>query len=50
MRHVRRQKNIVRDAQNNHFVIYIIIEKVDISVLEKNIVYIVKKLHNKRII
>lgn len=46
----RRQKSIVGDAENNVFVINMIIEKVDISVLQKHNVYGVKKLHNRRII
>ena len=40
----------MRDIINNSFVIYIIIKKVNISVLQKNIIYNIKKLYNKRVI
>ncbi len=33
---------------NKRLVIHVIIEKVDVSVLQKNIVHCVKKLHNKK--
>lgn len=49
IRYARRQNSIIGDIQNNSFVIYMIIKKVDVSILQKNIVYVVKKLHNKRI-
>ena len=47
---IRKKKSIVKDVQNNVFIIYVIIEKVDINILQKNIFCSIKKLHNKRII
>ena len=41
---------MVENAENNVFVIDVIIEKVDISVLQKHMVYDIKKLHNKRVV
>ena len=38
------------DAQNNVFVIDVIIEKVNVSILEKHIISGVKKLHNKIVV
>ena len=49
MRLARKQKSTVGDIYNNGFVIHMIIKKVDISILQKNIMYGVKKLYNKKV-
>lgn len=36
--------------KNNVFIIYVIIKKVDIIILQKYIIYGIKKLYNKKII
>ena len=40
----------MRNVENNVFVIYVIVEKVNVIVLWKYIVYNIKKLFNKKVV
>ncbi len=46
----RKLKSIVGGVQNNGFIIYVIIKKVNVSMSQKNIVYSIKKLHYRKIV
>ncbi len=46
----RKLKSIVGGVQSNGFVTHVIIERVDVNVSQKNIVYGVKKLHYRKIV
>lgn len=43
--YIKNQKNIIKDISNNKFMIHMISKKIDINVLQKNIIYIIKKLY-----
>lgn len=47
---VRKEKSIVESIQNNNFVMYMIIQKFNIKIKQKNTVYNVKKLHYKKFV
>lgn len=48
--YTKRQKSIAENVQNNGFMMYIVIEKINVSLLPKDIVYSVKKSYYRNLV
>lgn len=48
--YTKRQKSIVENIQNNGFVIYIIIKKINVNLLSKDIAYSIKKSYYRNLV